>query len=141
VLYVSGLPPDWSQEQAEEYFGQYGELRCVVAGERTALVAYRGLAGAQNAFPFVHKAKVDGCKLRAELRESPDPSNSTIFAQAPQPLAASWSSFGETKGHKRSLIDLDRSQSLPSITKSEFPYPPSPAFIMDFMRRENERPM
>jgi len=40
---------------------------------------------------------------------------------------------------KENLLKFNGSQSLPSIEMGEHPYPPSPAFIRDFMRRLNEK--
>jgi len=40
---------------------------------------------------------------------------------------------------KENLLKFKGSQSLPSIEMGQHPYPPSPAFIRDFMRRLNEK--
>eukprot|EP00438_Fugacium_kawagutii_P032661 Skav216057 [mRNA] locus=scaffold2261:53986:58895:- [translate_table: standard] len=43
-------------------------------------------------------------------------------------------------GKKEDLLKFKGSQSLPSIEFSQHPYPPSPAFIRDFMRRLGDEP-
>ncbi|CAE8687578.1 unnamed protein product [Polarella glacialis] len=77
ILFVAGLPPDWSQERCEEYFARHGELRCVrlavrlKQGLRSALIAFRRPVNARAAFTRIQGAEVEGNLLRCELRADP----------------------------------------------------------------------
>lgn len=75
ILFVGGLPADWSQQKIEEYFASHGELRCVRLanrvknGLRSALVAFKRAQNAKNAFHRVNGVEVEGNALKCELRD------------------------------------------------------------------------
>lgn len=86
ILYVAGLPADWSQQKIEEYFARHGELRCVRLankvknGLRSTLVAFKRPQNAKNAFHRVNGTEVEGNTLKCELRADPQRSGSASAA-------------------------------------------------------------
>ncbi|CAE7836397.1 unnamed protein product [Symbiodinium sp. CCMP2592] len=76
------------------------------------------------------------CKQKGSGREQ-TPGFATKAALVLQKTHSSWDAFRDPRGPapKESLLSLRGSQSLPEIVAGEVPYPPSPCFIRDFMRR------
>lgn len=74
IVAVSGFHEMWSQEELEEFFVRYGELRSVrlarrgKGGPRSALVVFRKPENAKSAVTQVNGTKVNGSVLRCELR-------------------------------------------------------------------------
>mmetsp|Transcript_39829 Transcript_39829/g.71618 ORF Transcript_39829/g.71618 Transcript_39829/m.71618 type:complete len:229 (+) Transcript_39829:63-749(+) len=89
------------------------------------------------------KKKIDdGSALQASLFMSTTRTggeNSKYLGDSYAQLNRSFSDTKKIGSHSRSLLDLSRADSLPSITaNSDFPYPPSPAYVRDYMRRASQ---
>eukprot|EP00930_Biecheleria_cincta_P009792 TRINITY_DN111613_c0_g1_i1.p1 TRINITY_DN111613_c0_g1~~TRINITY_DN111613_c0_g1_i1.p1 ORF type:complete len:327 (-),score=63.98 TRINITY_DN111613_c0_g1_i1:16-996(-) len=86
ILYVAGLPGEWTQQKTEEYFARHGELRCVRLanrvknGLRSTLIAFKRPQNAKNAFQRVNGIEVEGNILKCELRADPQRSGSASGA-------------------------------------------------------------